>query len=87
MAYWDIAEMANDADLQARVQAAAAQEMPGDNPAQWINDHMWQVTASPGWDAAWASAVAGNVDRPGKDPGVITDGQILSAVQTVNGTI
>lgn len=83
MAYWDIAEMAGDADLFARVQACAAQEVP-DDPG-WPGNHMLLVCASPGWADAWASAVAAGVDRPGRDPAVIADGQILSAVQTVAG--
>ena len=81
MGYWDIALMANDSDLQQRVKASAAQEFPGENLDVWLNEHIWQVTASPGWGEAWASAVAGGVANPGRDAGVITDGMILSAVQ------
>lgn len=75
MAYWDIAMMAQDSDLYGRVQACYAQE----KPAGVIN--MLIIAASPGWDAAWASAVAGGNETPGRDPAVITDGMILSAVQ------
>lgn len=75
MAYWDIAMMAQDPDLYGRVQACYAQE----KPAAVIN--MLVLAASPGWDAAWASAVAGGNETPGRDPAVITDGMILSAVQ------
>lgn len=81
MAYWDMAQIAQDGDLTNRVQACAAQEITGANPYQWAADHMLLLAAQPGWDAAWASAVAAGNPRPGKDPAVITDGMILSATQ------
>jgi hypothetical protein len=83
MAYWDIAEMALDAQLIMRVQACAAQEPSLTQPQAWVAQHMLQITAAPGWDAAWASAIAGGIVDPGKDAGVITDGQILAQVQSV----
>lgn len=43
--------------------------------------------AAPGWDAAWESAMVSHPDDdnydPGRDQGVITDGQILSEVQAL----
>lgn len=78
MSYWDIAEMAQDVDLNARIWACAAQEH-----LDTVN--ILRVCSAPGWDAAWASAIAGDVDRPGKDPGVISDPMILSAVQAEAG--
>jgi hypothetical protein len=84
MSYWDIAEMALDTDLNMRVQASAAQELPlAENPYQWTTDHILNVAAQPGWADSWASAIASGVPNPGRDAGVITDGQILSGVQTV----
>jgi hypothetical protein len=80
MGYWEVAKMAQDADLGARVQAAAAEELP-DNPYQWQSENMLDLCASPGWDEAWSSALAGGNENPGRDPAVITDGMILSAVQ------
>lgn len=74
MSYWDIAEMAKDLDLQARIWACAAQE-----DVAVVN--MLQICAAPGWDTEWASAAAGGVARPGKDPAVISDAEILSSVQ------
>ena len=41
----------------------------------------WQCAAEPGWGEAWESAIAGGTTDIGNDPGVITDGMILSAVQ------
>jgi hypothetical protein len=84
MSYWDIAEMAADVDIQDRVAACAAQEQP-DEPRAWMYGHILNVTAQPGWPEAWAAAVAGGVENPGRDPGVITDGMVLSGVQTVLG--
>ena len=83
--YWDIALMAADSDLTARVQACASQEITGD-PYTWTAEHILQLAASPGWDAAWSSALAAGNPAPGRDPAVITDGMILSAVQAVTVT-
>jgi hypothetical protein len=80
MSYWDIASMSADTDLTARVSASAAQEGIPD-PRQWAADNMLTLAASPGWGDAWASAVAAGTEWPGRDPAVITDGMILSAVQ------
>jgi hypothetical protein len=78
--YWDIAQMSADTDLTSRVAAAAAQEGIPD-PRQWASDTMLTLAAEPGWGEAWASAAAGGNEQPGRDPAVITDGMILSAVQ------
>jgi hypothetical protein len=84
MGYFEISEMSRDVDLGARVQACAAQEIAGD-PYQWQAANMLDVCASPGWDAAWSSALASGNPGPGKDPAVISDGMILSAVQAIGG--
>lgn len=83
MSYWDVAQMSADLDLTARVAACAAQESKP-NPVQWAADHMLLLAASPGWEQAWASAMAANNPYPGRDAGVVTDGQILSAVQPMS---
>jgi hypothetical protein len=85
MSYWDISSMAGDVDLQSRVAACAAQEQHDMDPQTWMYGHMLEVCAAPGWGDAWASAVAGGVPDPGRDPAVIADGQILASVQTVAG--
>jgi hypothetical protein len=82
MAYIDVASMVKSASLQEREWAALAKEGI-DPPEGWQFTHRWLLAASPGWDAAWASAVAGGMDDPGADPGVITDGMILSAIQGI----
>ena len=79
MSYWDISEMAQDSDLIARIWACAAQEH--------LVVEILRICAAPGWDAAWSSAIASEIDRPGKDAGVISDAMILASVQTeaING--
>jgi hypothetical protein len=64
------------------VQACAAQEVDA-NPYEWQAEHMLDLAASPGWDEAWSSALAAGNEAPGRDPAVISDGMILSAVQSM----
>lgn len=77
--------MAYDPALCGRVTAAVASEHQAGNtdaePERWVssNRHYW--AASPGWSEAWESALASENPDPGADASVITDGQILSAVQ------
>jgi hypothetical protein len=85
MSYWNISVMALDNDLTRREAAAAAQENAPGDANQWALDHGLQLASSPGWDAAYSSALAGGVENPGRDEAVITDGMILSAVQSVLG--
>jgi hypothetical protein len=82
MGYWDISQMAGDLDLQAREAACAQQEGIAD-PQQWAGDNALALAASPGWDAKWASAVAGGAEFPGRDEAVISDADILAAVQAL----
>jgi hypothetical protein len=82
MTYNTIATMAEDEALNRRVTAAVASEKIID-PEAWLYPRRWQVAAQPGWASAWESAVAGGVENPGENEGVITDGMILSAVQDI----
>jgi hypothetical protein len=56
----------------------------------WVEQNRYVWASSPGWAEAWDYAVASHPDEPdyepGKDPAVITDGMILSAVQKLGGT-
>ena len=84
-AYLTVATVAADPYMRSRVAACAAQQ--GSTEAEnwaYVNSLTW--AASPGWAAAWDSAVAGGVPEPGKDPAVITDAQILSQVQGMLAT-
>jgi hypothetical protein len=87
MAYYDLAQLADDDDFKDRIGAAAQTEGrigPGSGAVeQWVADHRWELAASPGFADAYASAIAGYVPNPGRDPSVISDAQILSAVQAI----
>ena len=90
MTYADQHAMSQDYDLVNRITACAAtQKLPLDpflmrgGPREWASRNAVRVTGQPGWEAAWASAVAGNVEKPGLNQGVISDGMILSGVQAV----
>lgn len=84
MTYITVAAMVENLSLIKREYAAIAKEGV-DPPEAWQDQHRWKLASSPGWDAAWDSALAAHPDDPeydpGADAGVITDGMILSAVQ------
>jgi len=79
--------MAVDADFLNRCTSSAATEIhtlvPGSptQPQAWVYQNAWFLAASPGFDAKYESAIAGGIGRPGWESSVITDGDILSAVQ------
>lgn len=81
MSYNSIAEMARNNALRERIAACASAEGVTIQPTRWADENQWFLAASPGWAAAWASALASNNEAPGRDEGVITDGMILASVQ------
>ena len=81
MSYLTQAKLAADQSIILRVTACAVSEGVED-PGFWAQQHAWQLSAQPGWDAAYASAVAAKNPAPGADEAAISDGMILSAVQT-----
>jgi hypothetical protein len=97
--YLSIAAIAGDQFMTERMNAATTQQWylgnvdlgaNGNNPfnvLQWVTDQRYVWAASPGWGAAWDSALAGHPDEPdyepGKDAGVVTDGMILATVQAL----
>ena len=85
MAYSDNAALAEDRDFRGRIAACAATEDPmmTMHPLMFADTWQWQISGSPGFGEAYASALASDVDRPGNDPAVISDAQILSAVQPI----
>lgn len=89
MSYSDVHAMVMDQKLRGRIASAAASEQQSgaildENDADnWAHKHRYEMCSAPGWDDAWASAVASDNPSPGDDPGVITDAMILSQVQTV----
>ena len=84
MSYSAQAALSADPDFLNRIAAAAAVEVDKTHqPQQWASDHIWWIAAAPGFADAYESAIAGEVPRPGNDPSVISDAQILSAVQAL----
>lgn len=87
MAYSDVAALTGDYDFSLRCQACYATEpgadAAGSGPSTWTAEHIWQLAGAPGFGDAYASAIASGVERPGNDPAVISDAQILGAVQAI----
>ncbi|HEY1249534.1 MAG TPA: hypothetical protein VGE97_11140 [Nitrososphaera sp.] len=86
MSYLEQSAIAENPSMSKRVAQCAAQQH-AENPDQWTAEHRRHWAASPGWDTAWASALAANPNNPSYDPGadeaVITDQMILSEVQSL----
>jgi hypothetical protein len=94
--YLSIGAIANDQWMRERMFAAATQQsylgsapLVQPNVNVWVSQNSYVWASSPGWGAAWDSALAAHPDdpdyEPGKDPAVITDGMILSTVQQLGG--
>jgi hypothetical protein len=91
--YLTISTIANDSWMQERLRACATQQAhlggaPGiTDPVAWTIDNRYLWAASPGWAEQWDSGVvahAGDIGyQPGRDAAVITDGNILSTVQSL----
>jgi hypothetical protein len=81
MSYATIASITESSSLFKRIQACAAEQQKPKPYQEWVWDRLWDIAASPGWAAAWESAVAADIEDPGADEGVITDGMILAVVQ------
>lgn len=84
MAYSDIALLQQDNDFIMRT-AAAASTQPDvtNNPLDWAMSHMWDMAGMPSFGDKYASALVAGIPRPGNDPSVISDPEILSAVQAI----
>jgi len=94
MSYLTQNEIATNVSMLNRVAQAVVTE-PGlgeNNPDNWAYSNQRKWAAAPGWSAAWESAKVSHPDDgdpetpaydPGKDEGVITDGMILSQVQSM----
>jgi hypothetical protein len=82
MTYSAQAQLSQDIDFMDRIAATAAVESPKTlSPKQWAYDNIWWIAAAPGFADSYSYALETGVERPGNDPAVITDEQILSAVQ------
>jgi hypothetical protein len=89
MSYLTQDAIASNPAMQHRVAQCYAGEQDGspeqmDDPDRWTYTNRRTWSAAPGWDAAWASALAGDEEAdPGANEAVITDAQILSQVQSM----
>jgi hypothetical protein len=103
--YLSISEIANDQPMTERLNAAVTQQQHLGNidvnvpqatapysAIYWVEQNRYVWASSPGWGAAWDSALAAHPPdtepdyEPGQDPAVITDGMILATVQQLGGT-
>ena len=83
MTYNTIAAIAHDDGLRKRLIACAA-EQNAEWPVAFIDRYVWRLAATPGWAAKWESALANETipdDEIGINGGVVTDSDILAAVQ------
>ena len=84
MSYNAIAAAAQDHDLRQRVAACFAQETTGpEQPEALAALHMWRIVANGPIADAYSYAVATDVPNPGKDEAVVTDANILDAVEAI----
>jgi hypothetical protein len=83
MSYQTINQCVNDQSFIGRLTACAAQEHREPDPATAAYVLRWDVASKSDIEAAYASAVAADNPDPGGDESVITDGMILSAVQSI----
>lgn len=82
MSYLTQSKIAADSSILLRLTACAAIEGV-EHPSEWVNTRVWQVATQPGWHEAYGDALAAGGTDPGADEAVITDGMILSAVQSL----
>jgi hypothetical protein len=84
VSYNSIAAAAQDNALRLRVAACFAQETDGvEQPEALAAIHMWRIVANGPIADAYSYAVATDVPNPGKDEAVVTDANILAAVQAI----
>jgi len=86
MSYLTQSHIASNGAMNDRLAQAAATEGFAE-PDSWASNNRRVWASQPGWDSAWESAEVNHPNDPGYDPGtdeaVITDGMILSAVQSI----
>lgn len=82
MAYSDIALLTTDNDFIFRIRACSSTEGELD-PVNWTADHIWRMASMPDFGEKYSYAIANGIDRPGNNQSVISDPDILSAVQSL----
>lgn len=83
MAYYDGYLLSADQDFLHRCGMCAETEGLG---FEWGIEKRYTIASSPGFSDKYASALAGNVPNPGRDQAVISDAELLSAVQAIAGS-
>lgn len=90
MAYYDTARLKTDTEFLERSAACYATEQDPAaggvylvDPDLWATRNAWAMASQPGFGDAYASALVAGNEHPGSDPAVITDAQVLSAVQSL----
>lgn len=83
MAYYDVSLLSSDNDFLNRCTACATGESI-DDPKAWVLDHQWQLASTPSFGEKYSYAIANGIVYPGRDQSVISDPDILSAVQALN---
>jgi hypothetical protein len=82
--YRAVVEIASSSSLRERIIACAAEQGEA-APVQWAEANIWALASSPGWDDSWEYAKATATINTNPDLGmrddVISDANILSAVQ------
>jgi hypothetical protein len=84
MAYYDVSLLSADNDFLQRCSACGATEGMTD-PWTWTVSHQWELAATPSFGDKYAYAIAMGIQNPGRDQSVISDAEILSAVQALAG--
>lgn len=79
MSYHSAYQLSEDQDFFNRVGMCAEQEGRG---YEWGVTNRRAIASSPGFADAYESALVAEVENPGRDQAVISDAQILSAVQS-----
>jgi hypothetical protein len=88
MSYLTQNDIANNRAMLDRTAQAVAEEALGVDPDRWAYENRRTWAAAPGWDDAWDSFLVTNPDAdPGIEAGVITDGMILSQVQSMTQVV
>lgn len=85
MSYLMQSNISENSAMRSRVAQAIATEAPEiEDPDLWTYEKRRRWAAAPGWDGAWEYAMASDPNAdPGSNESVITDGMILSQVQSM----
>jgi len=86
MAFFDVSLLAGDNDFIQRIRACASTEGELD-PIGWTQAHIWQLAGTPGFGDKYGYAIETGVQNPGRNQSVISDGDILSAVQAIQAGV